>query len=319
MTMEHIVPFALGGSNRFTISTCKSSNNDLGSEVDAPFQDFFSVRVKRFFLGLESTGGNEPSLDLGGIGTIDGKEVPISYLIQRDTRELKIAAPVIVKTKNPNGTERWQVSGDPAKVREIIEGKLRKQLKLGKTLTSDDGKVLQLEDLEALFAANETVTENPCVTKTIHFDPTMPVRFFSKLALAVGHFHLGEVFSRSPSADRLRQHMRVTDYSEVQLSGAIWPYTESIQTMLGVIAKPDHHTLAIVDGTPRYFLASLFGEYGALIQLDGLPEGQAASTTGTGSVWRIALPSRQLRTMTMNELYTEHAAELQRAMKEAKT
>jgi hypothetical protein len=39
--------------------------------------------------------------------------------------------------------------------------------------------------------------QNPSVLKTIPFDPMMPVRFFSKLALAVAHFHLGEEFSRS--------------------------------------------------------------------------------------------------------------------------
>jgi hypothetical protein len=97
------------------------------------------VKSERFFLGLESTKGNQPTLDLGGTGWIDGTEVPISYLISADIKEPKITQPSIVKTKNPDGSERWQISGDPAKVREIVAGKLRKQTQLGKTLSADDG------------------------------------------------------------------------------------------------------------------------------------------------------------------------------------
>jgi hypothetical protein len=65
------------------------------------FMDFFPARSERFFLGLESTKGNQPTLDLGGTGWIDGTEVPISYRISADFKELKIAQPSIVKTKNP--------------------------------------------------------------------------------------------------------------------------------------------------------------------------------------------------------------------------
>src|SRR5208337_1324841 len=106
------------------------SNNTLGANVDAPFMDFFPVRINRFFLGLESTKGNQPTIDLDGKGWIDGKEVPISYSISADSKDLKIAEPKVVKTQISDGSEQWQVSGDPAKVREIIEGKLRKQMKL---------------------------------------------------------------------------------------------------------------------------------------------------------------------------------------------
>ncbi len=80
-TKEHIVPFALGGSNEFTISMCKSCNNTLGSQVDAPFINSFLVASYRLFLNLKSTSGNLPEIDLGGLGVIGGKEVPISYKI----------------------------------------------------------------------------------------------------------------------------------------------------------------------------------------------------------------------------------------------
>jgi hypothetical protein len=69
------------------------------------------VKSEQFFLGLESTKGNQPTLDLGGTGWIDGTEVPISYLISADIKEPKITQPSIVKTKNPDGSERWQIIG----------------------------------------------------------------------------------------------------------------------------------------------------------------------------------------------------------------
>src|ERR1700733_15409182 len=53
-SIEHVLPYALGGSNDLTITACKWSNNTLGSDVDAPFMDFFPVRSDRFFFGLKS-------------------------------------------------------------------------------------------------------------------------------------------------------------------------------------------------------------------------------------------------------------------------
>jgi HNH endonuclease len=270
-SIEHIVPYGIGGSDRLTITTCAESNNDLGSGVDEPFMDFFPVRCKRFFLGLESTKGNPPTLDLGGTGWLDGQEIPISYFITDEGKQLKIGETKIVKTKNPDGSEHWLVSGDPAKVREIIEGKLRKQTKLGKTLTQQDGSVLRPEDLESLFAAGETVTQNPSVLKKIDFDYMIPIRFFSKLALAMGHLHFGETFSRSDFGEILRRHMRMVNFDDVRLPGAvIFPETDSVKHLLQLIAKEDHHVIAIMDGAPPVMIVSLFGEYGAVIPLGGL-------------------------------------------------
>ena len=184
-SLEHVIPFALGGSDELTIVTCKQQNNELGSDVDAPFVDFFPVRGKRFFLGLESAGGNKPTLDLGGKGWIQGKEVPISYSITKYSKELKIARPSIKKTRIGD-TEEWHISGDPAAVREILEGKLRKQLEKGKTITLKNGQLLKLEDIDDLIADSKAETLNPSVLKTIPFNYLMPIRFFCKLALAMG-------------------------------------------------------------------------------------------------------------------------------------
>ena len=45
-TLEHIIPWAIGGSNGFaTGDASKGANNDLGSEVDAKFADTLRTRT----------------------------------------------------------------------------------------------------------------------------------------------------------------------------------------------------------------------------------------------------------------------------------
>lgn len=309
-SIEHVVPYAIGGSDALTIITCAKSNNDLGSTVDAPFANSFTVRAKRFFLGLESTKGNSPTLDLGGTGWVDGKEVPISYLISEQGKELKIGKPAVVKTPGDDGTEHWHVSGEPGQVRNIIEGKLRKQLALGKTITIEDGSLLRLEDLDRIFAERTTTFESPSVLKTIQHDYLEYIHFFSKLALAIGHFHFGDVFSRSPTGRRLRRNMNAQTMEDVQAPGFIWPEIAAVERVLEMFSKTDHHTLAIMEGEVPVLIVSLFGELGAIIPLGETPAVGLPRMSDEGTVWQIALPSRSLTKRTLVQSIAEQLAHM---------
>jgi len=300
-SLEHVIPFALGGSDKLTVVTCKRGNNDLGSAVDAPFIDFFPVSTRRFFLGLESTSGNEPSVDLGGKGWIAGREVRISHLITGESHEAKIAKPTIVK-KQADGSEEWQISGDPRMVAEILQGKLRKQTMLEKTITLKSGETLTLEGIEQLIAEATVETIDPSVVKTLQFDYLVSIRFFCKLALAMGHLHFGRTFSSSTYAERLRRAMRAKSVGDVDLPGAaIWPETTTVKPLLQQFAKRNEHTLVILDGTPPILLVSLFGEFDAVLPTDELPSVGPPAVTGTGTVWRVELPSRRLTTCSVVE------------------
>jgi hypothetical protein len=317
LSLEHIIPFALGGSDDLTITTCTISNNELGSEVDAPFIDFFPIQSRRFSLGLRSTNGKPPTLDFSGMGWIAGKEVPISYRVSEGNRQLKIDRPQLVKTMGSDGNEVWQIFGDPDKVREIIEGKLRKQTALGKTITLQDGNTLTSNDIDRFIAESVTVTLNPSVLKTIPLDYVMPVRFFCKIALAMGHFHLGESFSRSAWASELRRHMRLDDFEDMHLPGsAIWPNLESVKSVVEFFAREDYHVIAILDGTPPMMVVNLFGEFGSVIPLGEVPQGRSPVVTGNGSVWHIALPSRRLTKLSTIDFFQERAAEMRRRTKQ---
>ena len=153
--------------------------------------------------------------------------------------------------------------------------------------------------------------------KTIQPDYLIFIRFFSKLALAIGHLHLGETFSRSPVGDLLRRHMKVATMEEVRLPGAIWPETASVKPMIQVIAKKDHHALSIMDGEPPTLLVSLFGEYDAFIPLGEPAQGQYPKASSEGIVWRIELPSRKVTRITVRDVIVEHFGEARRKALEA--
>jgi hypothetical protein len=111
----------------------------------------------------------------------------------------------------------------------------------GKAIILRDESILRLKDLYKLFADEEIITQNPSVLMTIQFDYLVAIRFFSKLALAMGHPHWGEMFSRSARAEALRRHMTVANWQDVTLRGAIWPGTDSVKGVLQLIEKEDHH------------------------------------------------------------------------------
>jgi hypothetical protein len=74
-------------------------------------------------------------------------------------------------------------------------------------VTLEDGSLLRLEDLDRLFTDRMTTVVNPSVVKTIQHDYLVYIRFFNKVALAMGHLHFGEAFSRSETGDRLRRNI----------------------------------------------------------------------------------------------------------------
>jgi len=301
-TKEHVVPYAIGGSNAFTIRVCETSNNSLGGLVDKPFIETFIVRSKRFLLGLSGTDGTEPTLDLSGKKQIDGKETDVTYLIRQDnSKRLKIASPTVKKTDIVGG-EHWSVSGDPADVRQILEGKLKSLMAGGKQMKDANGNVLGLDNLEAFLAASDVKTLNPGILMELHFDWLEFVRFFAKLALATGHYVSGESFSSSARAEVLRKAMHAKDVNEASIPGAhIWPYAQAAEKVLALFRKKDSHMLGVLNKEPPVFVASLFGSFDATIALGEPERANVSSTSCPGRIFHIALPSRDFRDQALEE------------------
>jgi len=299
-TNEHVVPYAIGGSDAFTIRVCEKSNNDLGGLVDKPLIETFVLWSQRFFLGLRGTDGTKPTLDLSGKTLINGEQRKVTYLIHKDRKELKIS-PAVTKTPTADG-EQWSVSGDPADVRRILEGKMKSVLAKGKQVKDADGNVLGLDDLEPLIAASPVKTFTPDIVKTLHVSHLDFARFFAKLALATGHYVYGELFSRSVHAELLRKAMHARDVLEAIIPGAhIWPAeSPEAKKVLAPFQKENSHTLGILSMEPHVFVASLFGDIDAIIPLGELGTARVLSRL-SGRVFQIALPSREFHDRTTEE------------------
>jgi hypothetical protein len=297
-TDEHIVPYALGGSDELTIQVCRSSNNSLGGLVDKPFIEIFPVRAQRFFLGLRGTDGTEPTIDLGGKSLVNGKEVDVKYTITKDGKELRIAKPTVAKTPG-DGWDYWSVAGDPKQVREIIEGKLKSLNTRRKQARSESGEVLTLENLGA-FLASAPVNEVRSIVKKIEIDPLACFQCLAKMALSTGHFVLGESFSRSAGADMLRKAVYAKDLQAARIPCSfVWPYTDGKEQLFAPFQIKHSHVLGVLYGEPTIFIASLFGEYDAFIPLAPYETGKAPKISDQGRIFQIDLPSRRLHDRTL--------------------
>ncbi len=307
---EDVIPYAIGGTRSLTIRVCERSNNTLGGEVDKPFIEYFAVRAHRFLWGLVGTDGTEPTLDLGGKSFIGDREVKVTTKLGKNRKQLKIG-PKVTRTTLQEG-QRLHITGEPTDVRKITEGTLKSQKAKGKWVKNAEGKIVELEDLDDLLGAC-TIQEirNPCVVKTIEFDYLWSVRFFAKLALATGHYILGEDFSRSGRAAALRRAMSAKCQEEAVIPGvAVWPETGVAEHILARFRSEDSHVLAVRLGVPMIFFASLFGVFDAMIILRGLEPGELPIASTQGRILEVKLPSRRLEDSTLEAYVARRVSQI---------
>jgi hypothetical protein len=291
---EEVVPYAVGGSREFGIQVCEGSNNSLGGSVDKPFAEMFAVRAHRCFLGLRGTDGTKPTLDLSGQIQIDNKKFQMKHIIDgKKVGQPEISA-LVTRTHVENG-EHVSVQGGPKAARQILEGFLKHVAAQGKQVRDADGNILKLEDLDALLASRTVEHVKPSILKTIEFAPFDFVRFFAKLALATGHYLCGAPFSRSRSGELLRETMHAKDVDQPTILGArIWPEIEGAEPTLELFQRKAAHVLALLHlrPAPPLFVASLFGDIGAVIPLLELGRCGMSDAPCSGTVLQIELPSR---------------------------
>jgi hypothetical protein len=301
MSLEHLVPYAMGGASEFTINVCEVSNNEFGGRIDRPLIEFFPIRSARFFLGLKGTDGTEPTLDLGGITHIHGREVPLKNVISPQGKDMSLTGRVIERTANEVGGEHWKLMGNPEAIRKALAGKIQDQASKGKWVMDDKGQLVTLENLDQLLAESIETIQNPSVLQKIDFDYLWTWRFFAKLALGVGHYLFGEEFSLSARAEQLRRVMRAETLEEVTLPGAVvFPETHSLPPQFARFKTQDVHTLTVCHGRPRLLMVSLFGWLDACISLDDI-QASKGMIPGNMEVFEITLPDRRFSKYTIYE------------------
>jgi len=297
---EDVVPYAIGGTRKFTIRVCEKSNNDLGGLADKPFIESFFVGWKRFSLGLCGTDGTQPTFDLSGNSTISGEDVQLKYIIGPGDKKLLTVLPRVTEIVTDDGLRR-RLSGDPATVRRILIEMLSGAHAKGKRVRTPDGVILNESNLDAFLASGDLETTNPGIVKIIAFDKLEYVRFFAKLALATGHYIFGENFSRSARAEILRRVMFAKNPSEAVLGGArIRPDIGEAEgkAAFGPFRKRDTHVLGILCRRPTVVIVSLFGDIEGVIALGEVND---PSLSNGGRILQIDLPSREFHDFKLDD------------------
>ncbi len=286
-TLEHIVATSMGGSDAFaTRDASKKYNNDFGSSIDAPFMNQLPIAVMRHRLGLAGYGGSIPPIELRARSLDTGE--PATIVIDHEGNVDYRFEPVVITEEREKFTRRL-VGGDPERVRQILDGMLRKAKADNKTFYSLTGRqISSSSDLPEFADIEETTTLKASVT----MDGTVWARGLFKIILGLGHFFAGPDWTFSPDGgDRVRSVL-VCDrehWPANSLRGFMAGQVPSdIASLLGMTPETRHrklHTLAVLPrenslcavvslfgGELPEAMASLGGERGKLAAInDSMP------------------------------------------------
>lgn len=282
-TKEHIVQFALGGSNEFTTRDASHKyNSDLGRDIDAKFINLLPLAIKRHMLKLVGESGTIPPI-VWRAKSLDNGE-PATITIHPDGH-LEYAFDRVVITE---GKERL-VAGSPDQVREMLAGMLAKAKKKGETIYSKTGeRIAGLQDFEQYFEVEETNLFHASVRA---FDFDVWVRGIFKIVLGLGHIILGPDWTfSSDGGDRIRsvlfcdrEHWPARSLKGFT-TGELPPTICQAAGITPAVREANQHTLAILpqDKEPLA-IVSLFGGEGvpeALVTL-GSERGKLAAVNDT--------------------------------------
>jgi hypothetical protein len=260
-TIEHVVAYSIGGSDAFTITASKQANGRAGEEVDCLLTNNFFIATHRIALGLVGQSGRSPSYKLQGTIDVEGRSVPSSYKLA-DAPQLWMK-PEVQWSTGPDGKEQIAIACDLSDVDRIL-GDLNRKL-----AARGNGRI----DRDAFVKSAKVVSdERPEMKIEESFSVSSFERPFIKMALGAAHFALGEDYTRTPDADRLRAALWEPDANvraKLQLHGRVWPNVEgpALSQFLKLMRRGDHHVVVVANTAPLSVGIILFGEYLGMIKL----------------------------------------------------
>lgn len=150
---------------------------------------------------------------------------------------------------------------------------------------------------EFLVTAEHYDIPKPTLRAHFEFDVTSFHREFAKMALGLGHFVYGEVYSRSQGADLVRRFLWEPDASERQnipVRGVGWPVAPSGAAT--VLAYKDWHVVSTLTVGPLVFFANIFSKYYSVMQLaNDVRPFTGITPAGEGAVFLIDPVTRKVR------------------------
>ncbi len=313
-SVEHIIPWAIGGSNGLvTRDASRKGNNDLGSEVDAPFANTLPLAFMRHRLQLKSNGGNVPPITWRG-QTDFGDEA--TFTINADgSSELDLGLKVERPPRGESG--RMTIAGSHDRAVQTLEGMLKGMRKRGEIAYSETGQLL--ESVDDFLEVSEPRLVDNVQLKVEYFNKQDWGRGILKIVLALGHHMLGPEWSEGPGAEPIRAIvMNSKDNWPVRIPrgyiAGMW--SPSFRRVLGK-TKAIHdaliHTVAILPGTEdgrAIALVSLFGGNNvpeAVVDIGKLPQSfidklNADLNTGTIMGYQVDPVSRVTTPITLEEI-----------------
>lgn len=279
---EHIVPVALGGSDEFvTYDVAKTVNSTMGTSIDAALADDIRVQLMRARLGLAGRSGRVPDL-LDAYGTVADTGERVRCILPVD-------GPSIIRT-----FPRIQRNVDGKHISFVCSA-------------ADEARVLS--DLRAkqgqftVETRTESVTRNPTVSFETSFIFGSLQAAFVKMGIGTGHFALGDAWSASQHAARLRPQLsNPTPLGKDPARRVAVPLAaiapRDILRLFSI--GEDHHVLALLNrGGPLLFMGLLFGQlFGSMFLSDG-PWPACEALDDGGVVYVIECRNRVLRPFTL--------------------
>ena len=291
---DHIVPFAIGGSDVFTTRVSKAANDRLGDGPDGTMVNSFFMTFERLKRNLRSTSGNLPELRADGTAEIDG--VMVKFSVTDTTADSRIELQSRVHPVHDAGGKpaRFVVADNEAEAKEILEKIAKRRGRDGQAPVDVNSALARARMVEvADFTTVHSIKVDACE------------RAFAKMALATGHRVLGERFSRSPDAELIRRFMweGTVDPAAV-LQATFVSIPEAPSGYFGPMVHGEDHVLGIAcfGRTDAVFFAILFGTFNAVVRLGpAAPYPQLMG--GRGPVFVIDPTSRAMTQYTFNDYW----------------
>jgi hypothetical protein len=259
MSLEHVVPEALGGSTTLSIRVERRANNRLGTDVDGPVCEFYALRRAR--LGLTGHSGTVPRAELKlRFPELDGQEGTLT-LFPRSELGVRLRT-TTTRRKLQDGSTVYSITGDPDRAREIFRSIERHHAAAGRMI-KDHSETIRM-------------VKGPRVEGAISVDMLALARFQVKLALGTCHWLAGEAWSRGASAAQLRRALWSQTLEEFEAAGLQFFPEEPASLNLRV--DESEHLLILMEAPGAYALGMfMFGQTGYVLALSE-PTSSALST-----------------------------------------
>jgi hypothetical protein len=268
-SFEHVIPYALGGSDGLaTHDCCVSCNGTLGRTVDSACINQPLILMTRHRFGIEGQSGTIPDLVLPA-HSVEGNEPATLTMPHGQPASFK-HKPIVLRQDEAYG-EQILVVGSDGDVVQIVSGIAAKAEKRG-NLAVDPATGSEL-DISASIAAAPSETFNEYKIG-FGIDDEALHREIMKIAFGFAHLIFGWDWTASPRARKLRALVRGAG-TRADLNATVVGVDPDIRSILpmGNAGLDDHFVAFMPLGSEARIIVSLFGQdlltAGVQIDIDG--------------------------------------------------